>query len=148
MRPGSIKLTNEELELMRIFEEVTSVVPLDCIYDPQFDRYIFVVGRGQASIAVGKNGSKVRLLGGILKKDVEVVESGESIEDLVKASLFPAKVAEVVVHENASQKIVIAKVSRESIGFAIGRSGRNIHRARLLLRRYFGISDIRVVQYA
>ena len=148
MRPGSIKLTNEELQLMRIFEEVTSVVPLDCVYDPQFDRYIFVVGKGQASIAVGKNGSKVRLLGSILKKDVEVVEGGDSIEELVKSSLFPAKVAEVVVHENASQKIVVAKVSRESMGFAIGRNGRNVHRARLLLRRYFGVHDIRVVQYS
>lgn len=148
MKPGTFKLANEELQLMRVFEEVTNIVPLDCVYDPQFDRYIFVVGRGQAALAVGKSGSKVRLLKGMLKKEVEVVEGGENIEEVVKSALFPAKVASIVIHENESQRIVIAKVARESIGFAIGRNGRNVHRARLLLRRYFGVDDIRVTQYS
>lgn len=147
MTAGTFKLTNEELQLMRVFEEITSVVPLDCVYDPQFDRYIFIVGRGQAALAVGRNGSRVRLLKGVLKKEVEIVEGGESIEELVKSALFPAKIAGVVVHENEAQKLVIAKVTRDSIGFAIGRNGRNVHRARLLLRRYFGVSDIKVVQH-
>jgi N utilization substance protein A len=146
MRPGGIKLTDEELQLMRIFEEITQVVPRDCIYDEQFNRYIFVVGKGQASLAVGKNGAKVRLLRGVLKKDVEVVEEGESVEELVKSALFPAKVTEIVTYGNDYRKVVIAKVSRDSIAFAIGRNGRNVHRARLLLRRYFDIADIRVVQ--
>uniref|UniRef100_A0A7J3X857 Probable transcription termination protein NusA n=3 Tax=Thermofilum pendens TaxID=2269 RepID=A0A7J3X857_THEPE len=146
MKPGGIRLTDEELQLMRVFEEITRIVPKDCIFDELFNRYIFVVGKGQASLAVGRNGVKVRLLRGVLKRDVEVVEEGESVEELVKSALFPAKVAEIVVHGNEYHKVVVAKVSRDSIAFAIGRNGRNVHRARLLLRRYFNISDIRVVQ--
>lgn len=146
MKPGAFKLTNEELQLMRVFEEITNVVPLDCVYDSQFERYIFIVGKGQAALAVGKNGSKVRLLREMLKKDVEIVENGENVEELVKSALFPAKIASVVLHENGNQRVVIAKVSREFVGFAIGRNGRNVHRARLLLRRYFGINDVKVTQ--
>lgn len=141
------RLTNEELQMMSIFEQITNIVPRDCVVDDKYNRLIFVVDRGMAALAVGKNGSKVQLLRGILKRDVEIVEDGSTIEELTKSTLYPAKVVEVTVKEEGDKKVVIARVPNDQMGLAIGRNGRNAYRAKLMLSRYFGVSDLRIVPF-
>jgi len=144
---GNRRLSNEELQMMSLFEQVTGITPKDCISDHQFNRLIFVVEKGMAGLAVGKNGSKVRMLREMFKRDVEVVEDGESIEELTKNSLYPARVVNITIKSEGGRKVVIAAVPRDQLGLAIGRNGRNASRAKLLLSRYFGVHDLRVVQF-
>ncbi len=141
------RLTNEELQMMSLFEQVTNIPPKDCILDPQFNRLIFVVDKGLAGLAVGRNGIKVRMLREMFRRDVEVVEDGQSIEELTRNTLYPARVVEVSVKNEGGRKIVVAAVPRDQIGLAIGRNGRNAARAKLLLSRYFGVSDLRIVNF-
>jgi len=138
------RLTNEELQLMSFFEDITKIPPKDLLYDEAFQRYIFLVDRGMAPLAVGKAGSKIRMLKEFLKKDVEVVEDGSNLEELVKSTLFPARVVEVKLKEEGDRKIVIAIVPPDQVGIAIGRNGRNVQRARLILGRYYGVTEVRV----
>ncbi len=145
MVEGGIKLTDQELQLMYLFENVTGVPAKDCILDGRFKRIIFVVGKGMAPIAVGKNGSKIKALKGFLGKDVEVIEYGNSLEEAIKNSLFPAQVSDIEVRGGNERRMVIVRVPMKHMGVAIGRDGRNIARAKLVLRRYFGIGDLRIV---
>jgi N utilization substance protein A len=138
-----IRLTEEEIRYATLFESITGVTPIDVVIDNEYSRLIFVVQKNQAALAVGKGGSNVKILRNILGKDVEVVESGESPEELIKNSLYPAKVIMVKVTKSPSgAKVAITTVAPEDKGIAIGKNGRNIARAKILAKRYFDIDKI------
>ncbi len=140
-----IRFTEYELRLMALFEQITGIPAKDCIVDEQLNRLIFVVGRGLAPFAVGKNGVKIRLLKNAFKKDVEVIEYGQDVKEALRNSLYPANVVEVNIRSDKNRKTAIVKVPAEQVGMAVGRMGRNIRRAKLVARRYFGINDVRIV---
>jgi N utilization substance protein A len=138
-----IRLTEEEIRYATLFESITGVTPIDVVIDNEYSRLIFVVQKNQAALAVGKGGSNVKILKNILGKDVEVVESGESPEELIKNSLYPARVIMVKVTKSPSgAKVAITTVAPEDKGIAIGKNGRNIARAKILAKRYFDIDKI------
>jgi N utilization substance protein A len=138
-----IRLTEEEIRYATLFESITGVTPIDVVIDNEYSRLIFVVQKNQAALAVGKGGSNVKILRNILGKDVEVVESGESPEELIKNSLYPARVIMVKVTKSPSgAKVAITTVAPEDKGIAIGKNGRNIARAKILAKRYFDIDKI------
>ncbi|MCC6031523.1 MAG: NusA-like transcription termination signal-binding factor [Pyrobaculum sp.] len=141
-----IRLTEEEIRYATLFESITGVTPIDVVIDNEYSRLIFVVQKNQAALAVGKGGSNVKILRNIVGKDVEIVESGESPEELIKNSLYPAKVIMVKVTKSPSgSKVAITTVAPEDKGIAIGKNGRNIARAKILAKRYFDIEKIILV---
>jgi N utilization substance protein A len=141
-----IRLTEEEIRYATLFESITGVTPIDVVIDNDYSRLIFVVQKNQAALAVGKGGSNVKILRNIVGKDVEIVESGESPEELIKNSLYPAKVIMVKVTKSPSgAKVAITTVAPEDKGIAIGKNGRNIARAKILAKRYFDIEKIILV---
>ncbi len=140
-----VKLTDYELQLMALFEKLTRVPAKDCIVDDESDRIIFVVGKGLAPFAVGKNGSKIQLLKRVFRKDVEIIEYGKSIEEAMRNSLYPAEVVDVKVKGEGDRKTVYVRVPENHMGMAIGRGGKNIKRAKLVARRYFGVSDVKLI---
>ena len=141
-----IRLTEEEIRYATLFESITGVTPIDVVIDNEYSRIIFVVQKNQAALAVGKGGSNVKMLRNIVGKDVEIVEAGESPEELIKNSLYPAKVIMVKVTKAPSgSKVAITTVAPEDKGIAIGKNGRNIARAKILAKRYFDIEKIILV---
>ncbi|MEZ0319789.1 MAG: NusA-like transcription termination signal-binding factor [Pyrobaculum sp.] len=138
-----IRLTEEEIRYATLFESITGVTPVDVVIDNDYSRIIFIVQRSQAAIAVGKGGSNVKMLRQIVGKDVEIVEAGDTPEELIKNSLYPAKVIVVKITKAPSgSKVAITTVAPEDKGVAIGKNGRNIARARLLAKRYYDIEKI------
>jgi NusA family KH domain protein, archaeal len=138
-----IRLTEEEIRYATLFESITGVTPIDVVIDNEYSRIIFVVQKNQAALALGKGGSNVKMLRNIVGKDVEIVEAGESPEELIKNSLYPAKVIMVKVTKAPSgSKVAITTVAPEDKGIAIGKNGRNIARAKTLAKRYFDIEKI------
>ncbi len=138
-----IRLTEEEIRYATLFESITGVTPIDVVIDNEYSRIIFMVQKNQAALAVGKGGANVKMLRNIVGKDVEIVETGESPEELIKNSLYPAKVIMVKVTKAPSgSKVAITTVAPEDKGIAIGKNGRNIARAKILAKRYFDIEKI------
>lgn len=141
-----IKLTEREMKYIALFESITGTTVKDCIIDDNLNRVIFLVKPGQAGLAVGRNGINVRRLRELFKKDVEIVEYAESVEQLIKNSLFPARVIAVkVANTQDKRKVAYVSVHPSDKGLAIGREGRNISRAKLLAKRYFGIDKVTIV---
>lgn len=141
----NIVLTDEEMKYIALFEEVTGVVVKDCVIDRERDRIIFVVKEGQVGKAVGKNGMNIKMLSKILNKAIEVVEYGESLEDVIRKSLFPARVTSIKVTKMPDgRKVVIVNVPPSDKAIAIGKNGRIVSRARVLAKRYFDIDKVMI----
>ncbi len=138
----SIRLTEEELRYAVLFEKVTGIVPIDTVIDEQYNRIIFIVDKGFAPLAVGRGGVNIKRLRELIGKDVEVVEKGDTPEELIKNCLYPARVLAVKIVKLPSGKAAIATVHPDDRAIAIGRQGRNINRAKLLAKRYFDIDKV------
>jgi len=139
----SIRLTEEEIRYAALFEKITGITPRDTVIDTNYDRIIFIVDRNFAPLAVGKGGINIRKLKEISGKDIEVVEYGETPEELVRNSLYPAKVLSVKVTKLPNNgTVAIATVPSEDKAIAIGRQKRNLNRALILAKRYFDIDKV------
>lgn len=138
-----IRLTDEEIRYATLFESMTGVTPIDVVIDHEYNRIIFLVEKNQAALAVGKGGNNVKMLKQIIGKDVEVVEYAETPEELIKNSLYPARVIAVKVTKSPTGSLVaITTVAPEDRGLAIGKNGRNIAKAKLLAKRYYDVDKV------
>jgi len=140
-----IVLTPEEFRYMQTFATLTGVTPIDCIVDPTFDRIIFLVKPEDVGRAIGRRGFMVKKLREILKKQIEIVPYSDNIEEMVKNALAPARVIGVRVSKSSRGKVVYARVDPKDKGIAIGKEGRNVAKARLILKRHFDVDSLVVV---
>lgn len=102
-----------------------------------------MVEAGNAGRAIGRKGSNIEKASRLLQKKVEVVEYSDSLEVFVKSMFTPARISsmDLVEDSDGTRKMYIYP-AQEDQGLAIGRNGRNIERARMLLRRYYGIGQV------
>jgi N utilization substance protein A len=136
-----VKLTGEEMQYIRQFTQLTGVMPKDCVIEE--DRIIFVVGAGKVGQVIGKGGMNIKQVKEMFQRDVNVVAHAEKLEEFAKNTLAPAKVTKVEVVEKRNGKtMLVVDVAPEDRGKAIGKNGRNIARARMLVKRHFGIENI------
>jgi N utilization substance protein A len=140
-----IKLTPEEIRYISLFQEVTKATVKDCIIDNENNRIIFLVEAKDMGIAIGKSGSNVKKLRKILGKDIELVAYNDNLEGLVKNLMSPARVRSVKVVNTNSKKSVYITVDPQDKGLAIGKNGRNVLRAKLVLKRYMDIDNVVIV---
>jgi len=137
---AGIKLTETEMQYISLFEAVTQVEVRDCVVDEENNRLIFLVKQGMAGKAIGNNGTNVKVLRKLLGKDIDIVEESSTLEGLVQAALFPARVKSIEIKEyDNNTKVAVVEVPAEQKGIAIGKGGRTIKRAKLLAKRYFGV---------
>ncbi len=139
----TVKLTPEELRYMALLHELTTVHVRDCIIDNDFNRIIFLVNPDEIGQAIGPRGSHIQRLRGILNRNIEIVGYSDDLEEQVRYALAPARVREVrVVNRPGGKRTVYVSVEPEDRGLAIGKNGRNVARARIILKRYFGIDNV------
>jgi N utilization substance protein A len=139
----SIKLTTDELRLMSLFQSITKVTARDCLDDQKYDRIIFVVNEGKMGLAIGKNGSNIKSLSNVLKRNIELVEYFDDPSKFLKHVFNSKFINEIKLTEKvdgSSQAIVLVDASKK--GLVVGREGRNAERARLFAKRYFDISSV------
>ncbi len=140
-----IKLTPEELRYIALFQDITGATVKDCIIDDEQNRVIFVVRKGDLGLAIGRKGSNLRKLKKILGKDIEIIEEGGTPEELAANAVAPARVRNVKVIEMPGKKVVYINVEPKDKGIAIGKNGKNVTRARLVLKRYYDISNVVII---
>ncbi|MEM2320922.1 MAG: NusA-like transcription termination signal-binding factor [Candidatus Bathyarchaeia archaeon] len=141
-----IRLTNEELEYMRLFESITGATVRDCIIDGKFNRIIFVIKEGELGMAIGKGGRNISLLKRITGKNYEIVEFSEDPIQFIRNVLKPASIREVRITKKPDGNVIaVVSVDGKDKGIAIGKNGRNIEKARVLAKRYFNIGTVLIV---
>jgi N utilization substance protein A len=123
------------IEELRILTKSTA---LDCVIDDRFDRVIYVIREGDMGLAIGKKGDNIKRLQNVLGKRIEMVEFAENPDDFITNIFKPAEVVGVERGAENGPVHVIVK-QRSDLGIAIGKSGCNIEKARILCRRFCGI---------
>ena len=139
----SIKLTMDQMRKISLFQKITKVTPRDCIDDEKQDRLIFVINEGKMGLAIGKNGSNIKSLQNLLKRNIELVEYYNDPIKFLKNLLNTKLINEVKISSRADgspQAIVL--VNPNNKGLVVGRAGRNAEKARLLAKRYFDIPSV------
>jgi N utilization substance protein A len=136
-------LSNEEIQLANMLDGYTRASAKDVVIEPE--RLIFVVRKGDLGKAVGRNGANAERMQKLLSKRVEFVEEGNNVEEFTTNLLYPATVKEVLVEETDGRKALLVKVDPKSKGVAIGKGGERIKRAKMLLKRFYGIEELKVV---
>jgi len=139
----SIKLTMDQMRKISLFQKITKVTPRDCIDDEKQDRLIFVVNEGKMGLAIGKNGSNIKSLQNLLKRNIELVEYYDDPIKFLKNMLNAKLINEVKINtrpDGSPQAIVL--VNPNNKGLVVGRAGRNAEKARLLAKRYFDIPSV------
>ena len=139
----SIKLTMDQMRKISLFQKITKVTPRDCIDDEKQDRLIFVVNEGKMGLAIGKNGSNIKSLQNLLKRNIELVEYYNDPIKFLKNLLNAKLINEEKISKRADgspQAIVL--VNPNNKGLVVGRAGRNAEKARLLAKRYFDIPSV------
>jgi N utilization substance protein A len=138
----NVKLTMEEMRYITIFQDVTSVTPRDCIVSDELNSIVFVVDNDKVGLAVGKRGYNVKYLAKLFGKSIDVVGWAENLEEFVKNIFTPARVYRVQLIESPNRRLLYVYVDPKDKGIAIGKNGRNVVKAKILMNRYYGIDGV------
>ena len=140
----SDKITMEELRLLSIFQELTGAAAFRCIIDNEEGKLYFLVSPADLGKAIGRRGSNVKTLSKLFGKQVEVVpyRPDMSLEEFLSKLLMGARILSINLIERNNEKRLIVRVREEDKGRAIGRGGRNIERARKILKALYDIDKV------
>ncbi len=139
-----IKLGARELQYIAFFEGVTGVKVRDCITFDEENLVIFIID-GPVRAAIGRNGSKIRLVRSYLKKNVKVVSYSDSPEVFLKNFFSQYGAKKVVINEEKGIKRAYVYVDPTKKPGAVGKGGKNVRMAKIVVRRHFDIDDVYVV---
>jgi N utilization substance protein A len=142
MLAPKIRLTSDEMRYIALFESITGATANDCVIDDDNDRIIFVTKKGDMGLAIGKGGKNINTLRKMVGRYVEVVEHGDTADELIRNSLAPARIREIRITEKPEKKIVVIEVEPRDKALAIGKNGRTIDKTRMLAKRYFQIDNV------
>jgi N utilization substance protein A len=133
------------MQLMSLFQNVTSVTARDCVEDEKQNRIMFVISPGKMGLAIGRGGAHIKTLQKMVKKNIELVEYNDDPATFLKNLLNNKLVSEVKLSSrpDGSKQAVIV-VNPRNKGIVVGREGRNAEKARLFARRYFEITSVQI----
>jgi len=137
-----VKLTTEGIRYIALFESLTGAIARDCIVDEENDRIIFVVKNGDMGLAIGKNGNNINRVKKSIGKHIEIVEHSDDLNEFVANALQPVAVKKVQVISKDYKKMAYVEVMSKDKGLAIGKNGRNIQKAKVLVQRHYGLEDV------
>ncbi len=100
MLEPKIRLTNDEMRYIALFESVTGATSEDCLIDEKNGRIIYIAKKGDMGLAIGKNGKNIESLRKMTGRQIEVVENADTPEELIKNSLSPARIKNIRVTDN------------------------------------------------
>jgi N utilization substance protein A len=131
------------MRFIGIFESITHASIRDCV--EHGETLIFLVNPGEVGKAIGKKGANIERASKLFQRKVEVVEWSDNLEEFVKLLFLPARIKSVTLGElkSGGKKATVVPFEQDQ-GLAIGRNGRTIEKARLLLKRYHGIDWVEV----
>ena len=140
---GKVKLSMDDMAMIARFEQITGAAAVDVIRDDEGERIIVVVRAKQLGKAIGRGGVNVKAASDVFGRAVDVVEMAETAEEFVKSALAPARVEAVkIIEHRDGNKVASVTVKTEDRGIAIGRDGRNVARARILVKRHFDLDNV------
>ncbi len=132
----TVKLATEAIRTIALFEKVTKVHAKDCLITN--NSIYFLVDESKVGLAVGKNGSQVRELRRMFRKQIRLFGYSEDPETLIRNMIPGLKNIRL-----GNGSAVVSVDPRERLP-VIGKSGENINAVRELLKRHCSIVSLKL----
>ena len=138
-----IKYDINLMKFMQLFESLTRAKLKDCIDNTEDnDQLIFVVEENEIGKAIGKGGSNVKRLEGLLKKKIKIAEFNPDVKQFIRNFVMPLEVKDI---NEESGVVTIVGHDTKTKGLLIGRERKNLDNLKDVVRRYFEVEDIKVI---
>ena len=133
-----IKYSSDLMKYISLFESVTRAKVRDCIVN---EDVIFVVHENEMGRAIGKQGSNIKRIEGILKKKIRLVESSNDVSQFVQNLIYPIRAKEIKEEDGL---VTIYGNDTKTRGMLIGRDKHKINSINDIVKRYFEIKEVKV----
>lgn len=130
----------ETIRLITLFENLTGSEIKDCLVDGINNTIYLVVEEGKVGIAIGKNGSSIKNVENLIKKNIKIFEFSKELNTFVK-NLIPQAI-EIRVRDDENRTIVEVKVEKKDKPVVIGRDGKNLKLYKELLHRTHDVNEL------
>ncbi len=133
-----MKYTQEMIQYMNLFENVTHTKIKDCIIG---EIITFIVEPGYIGKAIGKNGSNIKAVERLIKKKIRLIEFSSDVLQFTK-NIIPIKAKDIYMENN------VLNISTNGIkdkGLLIGRNRKNLDELKFIVLKYFKIGSIKVL---
>ena len=135
-----IKFNADVMQYISIFESLTGAKVKDCIIND--DRILFIVHENEMGKAIGKHGSNIKRIEGMLNKNIKLAEFSSDIAQFIQNLMYPLTAKEIK-EENGIVSVYCPDTKTK--GMLIGRDRHNINSIADVVKRYFKITEIKVV---
>ncbi len=139
---GKIRLSNEEIKYITLFETLTGAIVKDCVSVQNM--MAFLIKKGDMGLAIGKNGSNIGKVRNAIGKSVIVMEFSDNIENFIKNLFHPVRIKKVEISKEDEERIVNVEVNKPDRKKVIGHDGVRIKIAKKLAKRHYNIDNINV----
>jgi N utilization substance protein A len=140
---SKIKITDNEMKYMALFENLTGATLMDCVIDEGDETIIFTVKKGEIGLAIGREGEKIKRFKRMTNRQIEIFEYLDTAMKFISRALKPARIKEIKIIDRVDGgQVAMVSVDPKDKGIAIGKNGRNIKIIRFLAKRYFNVENI------
>jgi N utilization substance protein A len=136
---NKIKYDINLMKYMQLFENLTRARLKDCI---SREYLIFIVEENEIGRAIGKKGSNVHRIEGLLNRKIKIVEFNPDVRRFIANFIMPLQAKEIREENNI---ITIVGPDTKTKGLLIGRERKNLDNLKNIVKRYFDIEDIKVI---
>ena len=124
-------LDAQTIQIVNLFQNLTGSSVVDCISEEK--EIYFVVANGQYGLAIGKNGSRIKLAEKLFRKEIKIFEYSSNRDEFIKNMTGSNEIRKT---EN-NGKLLIILVRQSNRARVIGKNGKNIKVINRFLERLF-----------
>ena len=127
------------MRLITLFESMTGAKVKDCISG---ENLTFIIEENDMGKAIGKSGSNIKRIENVLKKKIRLIEFNHDAVQFLRNMVYPIEIFDVA---KEGKIITIHGKDTNSKAKIIGRERQNLNHLTGIIKRYFDISEIKVI---
>ncbi|VVB59358.1 NusA-like KH domain protein [uncultured archaeon] len=137
-----ITISQEDLQTMALFEKMAKTTVVD--YFKSDDELNFVVECRNLSDVIGPQGKRINEIKSRFGHNIKVFKYSPEIKEFTE-NVLPVPLKTFELSEKQGKKTVMISVEQKDKSLAIGREGKTIKNASALLKRVFGVDEVRLL---